>query len=47
MIDEATAALNVAWETRDTGLAAMQVDTFMDPVRNDQRFLAIRRQVFG
>jgi TolB-like protein/Tfp pilus assembly protein PilF len=47
MIDEAAAALQVAWETRDTGLAAMQVDTFMDPMRNDRRYLAIRKQVFG
>jgi serine/threonine-protein kinase len=47
MTDEAIAALNIAWQTRDTGLAAMQVDSFMDPVRNDSRFEAIRKQVFG
>ena len=47
MIDDAAAALDVSWKTRDTGLAAMQVDSFMDPMRNDPRYLAIQRQVFG
>jgi TolB-like protein/Tfp pilus assembly protein PilF len=47
MADEAAAALKVSWETRDTGLASMQVDPFMDPMRNDPRFLDIRKHVFG
>jgi serine/threonine-protein kinase len=45
--DKAIAALETAWTNRDTGLASMQGDPFLDPVRNDPRFKAIANRVFG
>ena len=45
--DKAIAALETAWSNGDTGLASMQGDPFLDPVRNDPRFNAIAKRVFG
>ena len=47
MIDEAANALEVAWSTRDSGLAAVKVDPFMDPVRKDPRYLQIVKRLFA
>ncbi len=45
--DEAIQALQTALSKRDSGLAAMQVDPFLDPIRSDARFEAIRRRLFN
>lgn len=45
--DKAMAELEVAWATRDSGLVTMQVDPFLDPVRNDPRFAKISARLFG
>ena len=45
--DKAMEALQGAWSAQDSGLATMQVDPFLDPVRNDPRFAAIQRRLFG
>jgi serine/threonine-protein kinase len=45
--DKAIQALETAWNNRDTGLASMQGDPFLDPVRKDPRFTAIANRVFG
>ena len=45
--DRAIAALQSAWTLRDSGLSAIQVDPFLDPVRSDPRFAGIVGQVFG
>ena len=45
--DQAIAALQSAWTLRDSGLSAIQVDPFLDPVRSDPRFARIVGQVFG
>lgn len=45
--DAAIAALEEAWLGRDSGLTSMQVDPFLDPIRNDARFSAIVRRAFG
>ena len=47
MIDEAANALEIAWSTRDSGLAAVKVDPFMDPVRKDPRYLQIVKRLFA
>jgi TolB-like protein len=46
-IDEAIQALEKSWAKRDPGLASIQVDPFLDPVRGDNRFSAIAARVFG
>ena len=46
-VDKAIAALETAWSNRDTGLASMQGDPFLDPVRNNPRFGMIANKVFG
>jgi serine/threonine-protein kinase len=46
-LDKAIAALETAWSNRDTGLASMQGDPFLDPIRNDPRFRRIVNKVFG
>ena len=45
--DKAIDALRTAWALRDSGMGAMQVDPFLDPLRNDPRFAALVKQVFG
>jgi len=45
--DRAIQALKDSWSLKDSGLSAIQVDPFLDPVRKDPRFAAIARQVFG
>ena len=45
--DKAIAELESAWATRDSGLATMQVDPFLDPVRNDPRFPKIAARLFS
>jgi len=45
--DKSIAALDAAWTNRDSGLASMLGDPFLDPVRNDPRFRAIANRVFG
>jgi tetratricopeptide (TPR) repeat protein len=47
LIDEAIQALETGWEKRDPGLASIQVDPFLDPVRKDSRLSAIAARVFG
>ena len=45
--DAAIHALQLGVAKRDSGVGAIQVDPFLDPVRNDPRFAPIVRQVFG
>jgi tetratricopeptide (TPR) repeat protein len=45
--DRAIQALRDSWTLRDSGLGAIKVDPFLDPVRKDPRFAPIARQVFG
>lgn len=46
-VDKGGAALQAAWEKRDSGLASMQVDPFLDLLRNDPRYRAVAKRVFG
>ena len=46
-IDEAVQALEMSLNKRDPGLASIQVDPFLDPVRKDKRVSAIAARVFG
>jgi hypothetical protein len=46
-VDEAIQALEMSWAKRDPGLASIQVDPFLDPVRKDDRVSAIAARVFG
>lgn len=45
--DGAIRALQSAWLLRDSGIRAIQVDPFLDPVRGDPRFRSIAASVFG
>lgn len=47
LVDRAFEALDAAWSQRDPGLSSIQVDPFLDPLRNDPRFAAITARVFG
>src|SRR5512146_346918 len=47
LINEAVEALETSWAKRDPGLASIQVDPFLDPVRKDNRVSAIAARVFG
>jgi tetratricopeptide (TPR) repeat protein len=47
LIEEAIRALETAWAKRDPGLASVQVDPFLDPIRKDKRVSAIAARVFG
>ena len=44
-IDQAFAALDQAWITRDPGLVVTQVDPLLDPLRGDPRFAAVVRKL--
>jgi hypothetical protein len=46
-VDQANTALETAWSNRDTGLASMRGDPFVDPIRNSPRFQTIEKRVFG
>ena len=46
-IEEAFAALELAWSKRDSGLGAMNVDPLMDPLRKDPRFSRISARLFA
>lgn len=45
--DKAIKALQSAWLLRDSGIRAIQVDPFLDPVRGDARFRGIAARIFG
>jgi tetratricopeptide (TPR) repeat protein len=45
--DQAIKALEAAWSLRDSGLAAIQVDPFLDPIRKDPRIRPIVQRIFG
>jgi len=45
--NKAIDALKSGLASRDSGVAAMQVDPFLDPVRNDPEFASIAKKVFG
>lgn len=47
LVDQAFEALDAAWAKRDPGLSSVQVDPFLDPLRNDPRLAAITARVFG
>jgi serine/threonine-protein kinase len=40
-LDRAFSELELAWKFRDPGLASMKIDAFVDPIRNDPRFVAV------
>jgi serine/threonine-protein kinase len=45
--DKAIASLEAAWAKRDSGLASMLGDPFLDPVRSDPRIRTIEARIFG
>ena len=45
MTDDAFKELQLAWQMRDSGLASMRVDPFLEPVRADPRFAALERKL--
>jgi tetratricopeptide (TPR) repeat protein len=45
--DQAIKALQAAWSLRDSGIRAIQVDPFLDPIRDDPRFGGIAARVYG
>ena len=45
--DKAIQALHRGVANRDSGVGAIRVDPFLDPVRSDPRFAPIVKQVFG
>ena len=44
-IDEAFAALNRAWEIRDSGLLRLKTDPYLDPLRGDPRYAQLVRKL--
>jgi Flp pilus assembly protein TadD len=44
-IEKAFAALDAAWEYRDSALSALRVDPFLDPLRSDRRFAALVKSI--
>jgi serine/threonine-protein kinase len=44
-IDEAIAALEMAWQKLDPGLTFLQVDAMLDPLRKDSRFQALVKRL--
>ena len=47
LMSQGIGALETAWAKRDPGLAGIQVDPFIDPLRKDARVSAIAASVFG
>lgn len=47
LVDQGVAALETAWAKRDPGLAGIQVDPFIDPLRKDPRIARIAARIFG
>lgn len=47
MVDQGMAALEAAWTKRDPGLAAVQVDPFIDPLRKNAGLAAIAARLFS
>lgn len=47
LVDQGVAALETAWAKRDPGLAGIQVDPFIDPLRKDPRIAQIAARIFG
>lgn len=47
LVDQGVAAIETAWAKRDPGLAAIQVDPFIDPLRKDPRIAQIAARIFG
>ena len=45
--DRGIAALEAGWAHRDSGLANIQVDPFLDPLRNDPRFARIVNRILA
>ena len=45
--ERAIQALETSWSLRDSGMGAIQVDPFLDPVRNDPRFRTIVARIFA
>ena len=45
MTDEAFNELGLAWTVRDSGLARMRVDPFLDPLRSDPRYAVLERKL--
>jgi predicted Zn-dependent protease len=45
--DNAIHELESSWSKRDAGLASMQVDPFLDPLRKDPRYRAIERRLYA
>jgi len=43
--DEAIAALESAWDNRDSGLTTVLIDPLLDPLRGDPRFEAIVKRI--
>lgn len=46
-VDKGIAALEAAWSKRDSGLASMLGDPFLDPIRGDPRFSKIAARIFS
>lgn len=47
LLSEGVEALETAWAKRDPGVASIQVDPFLDPLRKDRRVSTIAARVFG
>jgi hypothetical protein len=47
LVSKGLVALETAWAKRDPGLAGIQVDPFIDPLRKDTRVSAVAASVFG
>jgi serine/threonine-protein kinase len=47
LVSKGLVALETAWAKRDPGLAGIQVDPFIDPLRKDARVSAVAASVFG
>ena len=43
--DRAFAALDRAWQIRDSGLLRLKGDPYMDPLRGDPRFAALMKKL--